>query len=1215
MNTLHRFSSILSLIGLLAFTPLAQAQTLSERELDTLVDEALGAQDPALAIAMASRAHAYHDQVSPTALEAAYQRLAQSPSPALSAFAGWRLAGLELDANKPEEAAARLDGLGFLTRFHLLGPFPNPGMDGLTQDFPPEQGIDVQKPVSEGLFPNLKWTPYKSIGHNAYVPFYTTISPTHDAVGYALTVIESPSATRAQLLMGADGAYVVWLNGELLGVQPADLGSIPDRERLELRLRKGTNRLLIKVANREGEMGFFARLTTPKGAPLVLPHSATPSPSDVPIAKLPDDLSTVSISPHHTWTRSKLTRPIDIARWAYYLSVARRLDPQRHHDTLMQEAVKLGAGDPQIAILAAQTLDEPWRRMAVIMRALEAHPQHPRLLATRATQLLDSQGFDRADELDDTLTLLAELEPSSPSTRLLQARRMTSENLEHTALEILTSLASEHGDIRGVQDALLRSARGLSRTSLEREAMLALLDLRAHNDVERRRYANHLAHLDRHDEALSVLDAGLALRPDSIHLMLGRVDVLDSAKRHEDAHAQLRDILAGIPTSSDLHERYGQWLLQHDQTRDAVASFYTALDLEPQNESLRQLVRYLDPEAESFESPYIVEDLPPLNAPGDADYAYLVDQKIIRVLESGLSSTYHQVVFEVLTEAGASRLRYYPVYYTPDAELVEIDEARITRPDGSTIEVFSQDEFLVSDESIRMYYDYRQLVLGFPELQVGDKLEIRYRRSQTTQSNMFDTYFGEVWYLQDIVPKAFTRLVVLAPSARKLHFRQPARVTAAFDTIPGEEQTAYLISATDVPEIESEGQAPGFAELSAYAVISTFEDWGEVSRWYWNLIQDQLIVNNEIREVVAELIRDVDDRRKRVERIHNYVVKNTRYVALEFGVHGFKPYRTTVCFRRRFGDCKDKASLIKVMLEEAGIPANIVLVRTTMGGAIETQPPNLSIFDHAIAYVPELDLFLDGTAEFSGTRELPSMDQGVTVLIVKDGGDHELRSTPVSEPSDNRIQNRFRIDLSQGQDALIAGKVTATGQFAPTYRKTYESEEKRINLFASELASDYPGAAVTALDLANIESLEEDVTVTFEAQIANPLKSAGAGSGLLLPLGHKSDLTSRLAGAPSREQDLVLPYPFSVVNTIEYILPENSRLSDPPEPVRLESPFGLLELQATMTDAGTLEIEALFELRSKRISRTDYPAFREYILDVEQALDAPLSLVSGGTQP
>src|SRR5690606_27491509 len=112
-------------------------------------------------------------------------------------------------------------------------------------------------------------------------------------------------------------------------------------------------------------------------------------------------------------------------------------------------------------------------------------------------------------------------------------------------------------------------------------------------------------------------------------------------------------------------------------------------------------------------------------------------------------------------------------YYTPGEEVFEIEMARITKPDGTTRQVYDREEYSVADESIRMYYDYRQVVLEFADLDVGDRLELRYRRSQVSQSNYFDNHFGDVWYLQDFVPKRHARFVVSVPDDRTLQVRVP----------------------------------------------------------------------------------------------------------------------------------------------------------------------------------------------------------------------------------------------------------------------------------------------------------------------------------------------------------------------------------------------------------------------------------------------------------
>ena len=130
--------------------------------------------------------------------------------------------------------------------------------------------------------------------------------------------------------------------------------------------------------------------------------------------------------------------------------------------------------------------------------------------------------------------------------------------------------------------------------------------------------------------------------------------------------------------------------------------------------------------------------------------------------------------------------------------------------------------------------------------------------------------------------------------------------------------------------IRPEANMPGWTEIARYLHVSTFADWDAVGRWYWNLVKDQLIVDAKIRAAVNEVLLSLPegaDERAKVRALYKHVITSTRYVGLEFGIHGFKPYRVTQIVRRGFGDCKDKASLLYAMFREAGIDAHIVLTR------------------------------------------------------------------------------------------------------------------------------------------------------------------------------------------------------------------------------------------------------------------------------------------------
>ena len=85
-----------------------------------------------------------------------------------------------------------------------------------------------------------------------------------------------------------------------------------------------------------------------------------------------------------------------------------------------------------------------------------------------------------------------------------------------------------------------------------------------------------------------------------------------------------------------------------------------------------------------------------------------------------------------------------------------------------------------------------------------------------------------------------------------------------------------------------------------------------------------------------------------------------------------------------------------------------------------TSPASLAVFDHAIAYVPALALYLDGTAEFSGLAELPSEDQGVTALRVSARG-ATLVETPVLPSSSNRAARAWKATVAADGSAKHRG--------------------------------------------------------------------------------------------------------------------------------------------------------------------------------------------------
>jgi len=321
-------------------------------------------------------------------------------------------------------------------------------------------------------------------------------------------------------------------------------------------------------------------------------------------------------------------------------------------------------------------------------------------------------------------------------------------------------------------------------------------------------------------------------------------------------------------------------------------------------------------------------------------------------------------------------------------------------------------------------------------------------------------------------------------------------------------------------------------------------------------------------------------------------------VGLEFGIHGFLPYRVPLIVQRGFGDCKDKASLQYTMLREAGIDARIVLVRTRRNGAIDGEPASLAVFDHAITYVPELDMYLDGTAEHSGTTELPTEDQGVTVLLVGPDG-AELRKTPVLTAEQNQRTRTLAVQLEADGSAHVDGAEEVRGAEAAGYRDYYQSEGTRAERFERNLGGIYPGVELLAQRFETLQELERPVRYSYRIRV--PRFGLWDGSELRFSPSALSDLVRNMARSPTRLQPLDLASSSAYVEERKVTLPRGMRLGVLPEGGEVSSAWGKLTLRYA-AERDVVKVRTEFFLTRARVAPKEYPDFRRWVEAADQLL-------------
>ncbi len=1135
-------------------------------------------------------------------------------SPAVRTYARILRAQARLRLGDPEANRRELAELGFVREVRIIGPFDNEGKTGFDREYPPEAGRMGRLDV-DGRYPGRErevvWRTYPDVGLNGYVSFDAALRPRENVCGYAETFVESERAQALTLWVGGGGATRVWWNGEVVHQDPGYRTPHPDRGVAVVGAHRGLNRVLVKACATDGMWGFYLRVGSARGE----------APENVRITSSPSAEAVARIAAGHGVAR--LPRP----PMAPFPALREAAEGERASAQALEDYARFlvytGADDPAEA-----------RARELSARAAELQPTVARLdlASSRANTRGEAMRFGRQ---------AAELAPSDPAALLLQASLASGGPSPEAALPLLDRIP--RGTREWMQGAVLAAdvlrTLGLSDAARARVEAAAAVAPRAPAWVAARATAASAS--ERRDEHIRLrqelvglrwddLGARRALMDDALargeretvltHLGVYRALAADRAStyatvaaiyealgRMDEAFATFQQGLEVSPEEAQLFAEYGRMLLRAGQTDAGAAELRQALDLRPQDTSVRELLEQLSPQERVDEAFAVASDvlLERRGAAQGYPVTMLQDLTVNTVFESGLGSRFRQVAVQIHDTEGARQWRTFPIQYDPDVQRVDIRQARVFR-DGQQLSSTQTFEQQLGEPWYRIYYDTRALVVVFPDLEPGDVVELRYRVDDVAPRNLFHDYYGDLRTLQMTVPIRRLDYVLITPSSRRFYFNQPRGVT--HDTREEDDRRVDHFHVDDVPALSPEPSMPGMTELVPYLHVSTYRSWEDVGRWYWGLIQDQLQADERLRRTVRELVAGAPDTRTKVARIYDWVIRNTRYVALEFGIHGYLPYRVPDIVTRGFGDCKDKASLIYTMLREAGIDARIVLIRTRQNGQIEEEPASLAVFDHAIAYVPELDLYLDGTAELSGMEELPAMDQGVTVLRVGPN-DVTLGRTPMLEPDRNRRTREVALTLAAEGSGTVDVREEVRGAEAPGYRSRFQAEGLRRERLERQMRNLFPGLELTQTEFGALDDFNAPVSLRFGARV--PQLAVRDGRLLRVAPSVLNELTRSLAPASERRLPLDLSTRTSYEETRRVRLPAGFRVEDLPQGGTAESPFGRLEMEVRQ-EGREVRLTTRLNVTQDRIAPSDYGAFRRWVEEADRILRQRLILAPGG---
>lgn len=1201
----------------LIWTPLAAAQETPAQSVETqqwmppeaesLLEELQSLRDQSLAIApLLDLQSALRWMQKDQAAKTLDRARAIVRDPQAQTWADYMRLRFYLESGEVEKMQDLERDMGFVTQWMLVGPFRNDGMDGFDAIYDPErEGYQGETQEFIGKFNDLQWLPVQQSSETGFIAAYETIGDARSSVLYAIAECYVERSADA-VHLSVDGAYKLWIDEQPIAQQENNLGGGVLRDHADVKLRRGWHRVFLKVATDRVDPGWHVRIVNARGQSAIqtcrAPEKATPpvetSEEFPPATTIFDALMAQDTA---DWT------PDQHADAAYIVRMFQREDPDEPWSYFLDN-LRTASLSTRHRVRAARAEHTRWRKY---QRIADLAPET--LPVADALYALDLRGADRAlqakREWTSGLRALQQAHPEDPRPQLQWWGYLASESQNTSVTAPLLNLLQQYGP----RPALCRSV--FHRVERRDDHVEALYDQCADRALEDMAAVTSYVSRKATRGELTELDALLKrFEP----LWSGRIDWLwlqQTVARFQgnevDALRAIDNEIARRPHEEDGYLRRADALIRLGRQDEAAVALRTAIDLRPQAQNARDLLAFIEVQKDKFYDRWRVDDekLLALEKEIDStgyDLGTLVNQQVVNVYRGGLSSKYTQVAYVAATREGAESLRYRGIPFVPGESDVQILAVRVVRPDGTRHESFQTRDHRPYSGPSMMYDDVHERRISISNIRPGDIVNIEYVTHEIGQQNKFDDYFGGVATIDNFHPTALFRYVLYAEEGRELYVeRSGERLELPVAHRDGLVERVY--EEKNIPAVPREHGRPGFAEVLRYLHVSTYNDTDRLSNWYWNLIKDQMTTSPEMIATVEKLLEGVSDRREQVSKIYNYVVQNTRYVSLAFGIAGWRPHRTTSCFNQRYGDCKDTASLLKVMLGIADIPSHVVLIRTRDLGRMKNHLPSLHIFNHAITYVPEFELYLDGTTSYHGSDELIGADQGASAIIILDGNGGTQVETPFQPAA--TVHDRLTFDID-ARTPDIRGAFTRrlTGAQAASVRSNLGGSDQKREDLERLLAQTVPELHVESSEFEGLYDLDQPVELRADLRGGRWIVERGE-EFLVQPFGYKTFDLSEMTSLSQRTQPLSLEPPQRMERTLILRVPQTLRPKRLPKArVISEHPeFGRFTMTVDWDDAAhTLTTHGELVRHVTDVTPENYAAFRAWVREMERRANQPI---------
>lgn len=561
-------------------------------------------------------------------------------------------------------------------------------------------------------------------------------------------------------------------------------------------------------------------------------------------------------------------------------------------------------------------------------------------------------------------------------------------------------------------------------------------------------------------------------------------------------------------------------------------------------------------------------------------------------------------IITVLNKQGNDNLESY-LHYDNNVKIKEL-EVRVYNQLGNEIKKIKKSEFkdVSAVDGGTLYSDSRVKYLEYTPISYPYTVEFSYSMNTTNTA-----------FIMPFMPIS-SYFVSVQNSAYNINFLSDLNIRTkeinfqGIDVTKEELSNKITYSVKNIVAMKPEEFSPSLVDMAPKVLFASkkftlegvsahVENWNDFGKWMYNdLIKYTHDLSPQTVSFIQDLVKDEKSNIDKAKKIYQYVQNKSRYISVQVGIGGWKPFNVSEVDRLSYGDCKALTNYTMSLLRVANIESNYTVLYA--GENQRNMDPDFASMqgNHAILSIPTENetLWLECTSQKAPFGFIGDFTDDRDVLVVTPEGG-KIQRTKKYTTEENIQLLKAHYTIANTGDINVKVNVNSKGiQYDDKY--IHETQTQRdLDTYYKKRWNYVNGITINNMQITNNK---DEIAFIEDINFVASNYSNKAGNRMLVTL----NALNRQTQIPDRYRERKFPLKikrgFKDIDEVEITLPSEYKIEAIPNNIFIENKFGSYTVNVEKKDEQTLIYKRQYIVNDGEFPKEDYEAFRDFNIEVSK---------------